>query len=118
MVIHVNATAPLDHRWERSASIPPPEAVLEAATSIPLLNTNRDTLRELNLLAEAWRAQGLDVSLIEVNLNQLPDSARRSRLLALPTVLTLPAADVDDLRKAARDLLEAHSEFLRLTRAP
>ncbi|MFZ5467578.1 MAG: patatin-like phospholipase family protein [Pseudomonadota bacterium] len=118
VVIHVDATAPLDRRWERSASIPPPEAVLEAATSIPLINTNRDTLRELRLRAEAWRAQGLDVSLIEVNLNQLPDSARRSRLLALPTALTLPAAAVDDLRKAARDLLEAHPEFLRLTRAP
>ena len=118
VVIHVDATAPLDRRWERSASIPPPEAVLEAATSIPLLNTNRDTLRELRSRAEVWRSQGLDVSLIEVNLKQLPDPDRRSRLLALPTALTLPAAAVDDLRKAARELLEAHPEFLRLTRAP
>jgi NTE family protein len=118
VIIHVDATAPLDRRWERSANIPPPEAVLEAATSIPLLNTNRNTLRELRLRAEAWRAQGVDIHLIEVNLNHLPDPARRSRLLALPTALTLPAEAVDDLRKAARDLLEAHPEFLRLTRAP
>lgn len=115
VIIQADATAPLDRRWERSGRIPPPEAVLEAATGIPLLNTNRDTMNALQQRAQAWRAQGVEVSLIEVNLAQLGDPIQRARLQALPTALTLPAPDVDALRRAARDLLLANPEFQRLT---
>lgn len=118
VVIHADASAPLDRRWERTARIPPPSAVLEASTSIPLLNTNLSTLERMTFIADLWREQGLDVSLIEVKLDDLPDGVRRDRLRTLPTAMSLPAADVDDLRRAARELLEAHPEFRRLTGSP
>ena len=115
VVIQADATAPLDRRWERTARIPPPEAVLEAASGIPLLNTNRETMNALKARADIWRTLGLDVSIIEVNLDNLPDPAQRTRLQMLPTALTLPPTDVDALRRAARDLLLANPEFQRLT---
>ncbi|HET20280.1 MAG TPA: hypothetical protein ENO16_06710 [Chromatiales bacterium] len=118
VVIHADASASLDRRWEGSARIPPPSAVLEASTSIPLLNTNLSTLERMAAIAGQWREQGLDVSLIEVNLDALPDSTRRDHLRTLPTSMNLPAGDVDNLRRAARDLLEIHPEFRRLTGLP
>ncbi|MGH8610630.1 MAG: hypothetical protein ACREYF_00925 [Gammaproteobacteria bacterium] len=54
--------------------------------------------------------------LIEVSFDQIPDEARRERLKRLPTSFQLPAEAVDELRRAAADILEQSLDFKQMLR--
>ena len=54
---------------------------------------------------------------IEVNLEDLPDEARRERLLAVGTNYGLSAEDVHDVREAGAELLRRSPEFRKLVAA-
>jgi hypothetical protein len=55
--------------------------------------------------------------LIEVSLALEADETLRERLLAIPTTLDLPAADVEALKSYARDAMRRSPDFQRFRRA-
>jgi NTE family protein len=79
-----------------------------------------ETLEYFRNRLELWQLQasaaGLPVKfyMIEVSFHSPEDEAERKYLNGLPTTLTLPAEDVDHLRKAARKILQNNPTYQRL----
>ena len=56
----------------------------------------------------------IDMYFVSLNLRDLPESALRERVLNIPTRFFLPETDINDLKQAARQLLEQSGEYQRL----
>lgn len=107
---------------------------LKSATSVPLNSYSFETLSLIRELMKTWDQdivvgrcwelanQGLDQTgcydidhfLIEVSFDQIPDEARREHFKHLPTSFRLPAESVDELRRAAADILEHSADFKKM----
>jgi NTE family protein len=117
--IEVNAN---DWQAERiGGSRKPPDAVamLRLLGTVPV---DRYTIESKALLRETLRRWMRDAGgegrlhIIEIDLDDLRDDPRFGRLSRLPTALDAKPADVDELRCAARVMLEADAEYRRLLR--
>ena len=115
--IEVNAT---DWQAERiGGSRQPPDAfaMLRLLGTVPV---DRYTIESKALLRETLRrwmgtAGGEQrLHIIEIDLDDLRDDPRFGRLARLPTALDAKSADIDELRCAARLMLEANAEYRRL----
>ncbi|MBC7940776.1 MAG: patatin-like phospholipase family protein [Chitinophagaceae bacterium] len=111
------------------ADVPGPLRAALALADIPINRNSSTALAAKRSLLEGWRAEvaaaqaGGDFEifaadarfyLIEVNLGDEPDAALRERLLAVPTTLQLPPADVSLLRRHAAAALRRSPDFQRL----
>jgi NTE family protein len=117
--IEVNAT---DWQADRiSGSRKPPDAMsmLRLLGTVPV---DRYTIESKVLLRETlerWMEPmgGVDLlHIVEVDLDELRDEPRFGRLSRLPTTSDAAAADVDELRCAARLMLASNPEYQRLLR--
>jgi NTE family protein len=79
--------------------------------------------RSVDTAVQNWvsevNAAGADVTgyVVEVSFDNIEDPERRHMLKELPTNFSLSDEQVDDLRSAARELLEQSPDFRRLLRA-
>lgn len=115
VVIAVNAVTELPRGIEGSRKAPGLLEMGSRAAAIAVDSHSRRTLElTRSLLARGDREAGPQVSVIEINMNDLPDPRRRATLLALPTRFDLQRCDVDALIAAGRELLRTHSDFIKL----
>ena len=127
VLITVDASAILPSRWEQSDATPPGSAILDAATTTPLVNYNFETLEYLRSNLPDWASElqrhrckgdsdctAPGVYLIELRLEDIPDPILRKRLTSIPTVFSLNPGVVDDLVNAGQQLLHNHSGYRQL----
>lgn len=117
--IEVNATDWQAERIGGSRQPPDAMAMLRLLGTVPV---DRYTVESKALLRETLRRWMRDAGaearlhIIEIDLDDLRDDPRFGRLSRLPTALDAKAADVDELRCAARLMLEANADYRRLLR--
>jgi NTE family protein len=122
----VNAETSARPPEDRSADVPGPIRAALALADIPINRNSSTSLAAKRSLLDGWRAEvaaahargdfevfAADARfyLIEVNLGDEPDATLREKLLAVPTTLQLPAADVDLLRQQAGAALRRSADF-------
>ncbi|MCG8427184.1 MAG: patatin-like phospholipase family protein [Chromatiales bacterium] len=126
-IIVVNAASVTPSQWELQNTNPPDSAVIDAATTIPLVNYNFETLEYFRQNLPDWQREIVEgqcqdqapcsdqpIYLIEVNLQDIADEALRKELTQVPTGFTLPEGSAKKLITAGRTLLRQHPEFIRL----
>jgi NTE family protein len=127
--IVVNAKTPLDRSWAQSGRGPSVKAVLFSSTNVQLNRYSFETIALLRASFQEWKQQiaksrcsvntkaidnacnDLRFYLVEVSFDALADRQEKTYLERLSSTVTLPAADVDRLRNAAAQILEASTEF-------
>lgn len=129
LFVVVNAETSARPPEDRSPNVPGPLRAALALADIPINRNSSTSLTAKRNLLERWRAEVAAAHargdfevfapdarfyLVEVNLGDEPDPALRERLLAVPTTLELPAADVTLLRQQAAAALRRSAEFQRL----
>ena len=127
VLITVDASAILPSRWEQSDATPPGSAILDAATTTPLVNYNFETLEYLRSNLPEWASElqhhrckrysdctTPGVYLIELHLGEIPDPTLRARLTSIPTDFSLDPGVVDDLINAGQQLLHNHPGYQQL----
>jgi NTE family protein len=129
-VIVVNGGAAVEPGLSRDERSPGLRDTFRAVTSAQVNRYNDATMDLARRSLEAWLAEAAvarlrgggepmsaRLHLVSVNLDELPRSAERDALRALPTNFSLEARDVDRVREAAHALLHGSPEFARLTAA-
>lgn len=120
VVINVNAQTQMSQKIDASPAVPGLSAVLDAVINIPIDKYSQDTLHQFRQYVDLWNAekdvQQPDFYFISINLLDLPDSALRERVAQIPTTFHLPRKDVENLAKAAQELLHSAAEYQRLLR--
>jgi NTE family protein len=95
--------------------------VVDSSSTIMINRNNFNTLDLLRRYVRDWRAEDvaagrtpLDVYVVHLNFDSLPDLKEREYFNGIPTALSLPAEQVDKLRDAAGRLLYGNQDFQRL----
>lgn len=140
VIIVVNAERELEGTWDQQPKIVRIFNVINAVSYIPIGNFSLAQMEYLQMtldrLVLEQRIQrqleqsagppapevdlpdiaGVDADfhLVQVSFDRLGDASRRERLNAIPTRFGLPQEEVDQLRKAASDILDNEREFKRL----
>ena len=128
--IVVNAQTEAVREWNRSARAPGMLAALNSASTVALNRYNFETVelfrrnldRQMDEVRQARcdaigvtstlpACNDIEAHFIEIAFTQHPDPAERAYLVALPTTLRLPEADVDRVVRAARRILTGSPEF-------
>jgi NTE family protein len=126
LLVSVDASALLPSQWEQSPNEPPTTAILDAATTTPLVNNNFETLEYLHSNLASWReelqrhkcrgssqCQAPEIYHIELQLEDLTDPASRKRLTSVPTDFALEPKVIGELIDAGQELLYNNPEFRR-----
>ena len=120
--IVVNSQTESKLTWRFIDQDPSVSALLASMTNAQIDVLSAETIAYLKTLWALFQEQAASAGLptkfylIEVSFQAAEEEAERDYLNGLPTSLTLPAEDVDHLRKAAREILRNDPEFLRLLR--
>jgi NTE family protein len=130
LIISVDASALLPSKWEQSEKNPPTLAILDAATTTPLVTNNFETLEYMRNNLSQWRkdlrehqcrgneaCKPPDIYHVEVRLEDIADAEKRGRLSLVPTDFVLPAGVAGELIEAGHELLQTHTEFIRFRQA-
>ncbi|KQW93166.1 hypothetical protein ASC94_10835 [Massilia sp. Root418] len=120
LIVVVNARSEPGTSWDRSENGPGALALLMQSLSVPIDRTSFEALELLRDLLRRWRQDdesnafpGVRLYPVVISLDEVADPALRKRLMAMPTSLSLPAADVDLLRSQAAVLLKTSPVFQR-----
>ncbi len=140
LIIVVNAQTSFNKSWDKISGGPNSVATVDAAVTIPMYTYSADTISHLEANVAEWTRQLADPNcnmpepaspgeagtdrqcravepyLVSITLSAVTDAEEREYLMSLPGSLSLPAADVNRLQKAARQLLnnsEPYSSFLQ-----
>ncbi|NUE67041.1 patatin-like phospholipase family protein [Snodgrassella sp. ESL0253] len=118
IIINVNAQSQRKNEIDSSASVPGTADVVRALTSIPIEKYSEDTQRQFQKYTEWWNENRGEstprVYYISVNLLDLPPSPLREKVIHIPTTFYLAHSEVNNLRKAAKQLLTQSPEYQRL----
>ncbi|KES12918.1 hypothetical protein SASC598P14_005270, partial [Snodgrassella alvi SCGC AB-598-P14] len=118
IIINVNAQTQRKNEIDSSASVPGTTEVVRALTSIPIEKYSEDTQHQFQKYVDWWnenRSEGTPrVYYISVNLLDLPSSPLRDKVIHIPTTFYLARSEVNNLRKAAKELLAQSAEYHRL----
>jgi NTE family protein len=130
LLISVDASALLPSQWEQSPNEPPTTAILDAATTTPLVNNNFETLEYLHGNLASWRAElqqhkchgkvtckAPEFYHIELHLEDVADLIVRKRLTSVPTDFALDPQMLGELIDAGHELLRNNPEFQRWSKA-
>ena len=95
--------------------------VVDSSSTIMINRNNFNTLDLLRRYVRDWNAEDvaagrkpLDVYVVHLNFDSLPDLKEREYFNGIPTALSLPAEQVDKLRDVAGRLLYGNQDFKRL----
>jgi NTE family protein len=121
--IIVDAQTQESKRWRLVDKIPGLGAILGASSTIMINKYNFETIDLLRRYAEEWTREidtdgkkNIEIYIVHVSFDSLPDKAEREYFQDIPTALTLPEKQVDKLRKVAGKLLYAQEPFTRLVK--
>jgi NTE family protein len=129
--IIVSAARVSEISWKHRRGFPSFRLLMQAVTDIPVDRYAFETKELLRANLEQWAAEiranrqkvdgsgegpGIDFYLVDVDFEALQDATEREYLQRLPTRLSLPPEAVDRVRKSARTLLKADTDFSRLLR--
>ena len=120
VAIVVNAQRESEDFWGAIDQSPSISSVFPIIANVQIDRYSVETLELLRSKFELWQKQAqkagalLDFHIIEVGFVAARDTDERDYLNHVPTVLTLPAEDVDRLREAARQILRRSPEFQKL----
>lgn len=137
IIIVVNARSEISKDWGGKESPPGLLSQLLQSSGVPIERYSFETIELMRdrVAVMSWRRQlqvaearlagsslveaeastpKIDVHLLEVNFDHIPDPQRRSRLKNLPTSFVLPAEAVDDLRDVAGELLRQSPKYQSL----
>ena len=95
--------------------------VVDSSSTIMINRNNFNTMDLLRRYVRDWNAEDvaagrkpLDVYIVHLNFDSLPDMKEREYFNGIPTALSLPAEQVDKLRDVAGRLLYGNQDFRRL----
>lgn len=95
--------------------------VVDSSSTIMINRNNFNTMDLLRRYVLDWNAvdvtagrKPLDVYIVHLNFDALPDMKEREYFNGIPTALSLPAEQVDKLRDVAGRLLYGNQDFKRL----
>ena len=120
IIISVNAKNNPSDTISTTAAVPSFRSMLNAVVDIPIAQRSQETLRRFRKLTDNWNAaqknaeKPVPMHFVSLNLHDLPPSDFRTRVLNIPTTYYLPPASIDDLKRAARLLVEQSGEFRQL----
>jgi len=111
-------------KWSLIGKIPGIGAILDASSTIMINKYNFETIDLLRRYSEEWANElkkdsnkDVEIHIIHVCFDSLPDKEEREYFQGIPTVLALPEEKVDKLRKVAGKLLYAQKPFVRLVKS-
>lgn len=121
--IIVDAQTQEKKKWSLLGEIPGIGAILDASSTIMINKYNFETIDLLRRYSEEWTNElkkagkrDVEIYIIHVCFDALPDKAEREYFQGIPTALNLPDEQVDKLRKVAGKLLYAQEPFTRLVK--
>ena len=124
LLITVDAGTDAVSPIEKSADVPRVGQVVEAMTDIPIQRYSDETRYLFQQTMVQWRndanwkgdadPQHAPLHMVEVSLRSEHDAVLRQKLLAIPTTLYLPPAEVQQLRETGARMLRDSPEFQRL----
>jgi NTE family protein len=119
--IIVDAQTQEKKSWRLIDEVPGIGAILGASSTIMINKYNFETIDLLRRYAEEWTYEDettgkkqIEIYIIHVTFDSLPDKEEREYFQDIPTALTLPEEQVDKLRKVAGKLLYAQEPFNKL----
>jgi NTE family protein len=132
VLIVVDAETQPDTKWDRSEAMPSMSAMMSAYSSIAIERYNEETLALIEERAERWAEEirnqrckrgeastepgscgDIRFYIVQVRFDALKDETERMYFKSLPTSFHLKAEQVDQLREAARRILEESEAFQR-----
>lgn len=124
VIISVNAQNQLKSDIDLSAAVPDTVAMINAVINVPIDHYSKESLRQFHKLVDELnqkplynrRGQPVTVHFVSLNLQDLPDSALREKVLNIPTTFKLSAAEINQLKEAAAVLLKQSQEYQQLRR--
>ena len=121
VIINVNAQTQAITDIDKSAAVPGFADVANAIINIPIDKYSQDSLRRFRVFVDEWntkmqQADGQPVKMyfISLNLLDLPPSALRDSVRGIPTSFYLPSHELNDLKEAARTLMQQSVEYQKL----
>ncbi|MFI0545389.1 MAG: patatin-like phospholipase family protein [Brachymonas sp.] len=122
VIISVDGMRSTDLQIDASPESPSLLHTVQAVTDMQMDRYSADTLSMVSDSAQkwvqAWSKPGAPVELyfLHLHFKQLQDSRLRDALYLIPTALTLPEYQVDELITTGENLLRSNPEFERLLR--
>ena len=122
VIVSVDGMRSSDLQLDASAEAPSILNTVQAVTDMQMDRYSADTLNMVGESAKHWVQQwsrpGAPVELyfLHLHFRQLQDARLRDALYLIPTALTLPAPQVDELINTGEHLLRSNLEFKRLLR--
>ncbi|WP_439234641.1 patatin-like phospholipase family protein [Lonepinella koalarum] len=123
IIISVNAQNQISTEIDKTADVPSFSDQATAVIDVPIDQTSQTSLNRFRAVVDARneelgkiKGNKAGIYFISLNLRDLPDSQAefRQRMLNLPTTFYLPSNDINDLKKAAKILLNQSKEYQRL----
>jgi NTE family protein len=121
--IIVDAQTQERKRWRLIGEIPGIGAILDASSTIMINKYNFETIDLLRRYSEDWTNElkkagkkDVEIYIVHVCFDSLPDKEEREYFQGIPTALTLPEEQVDKLRTVAGKLLYAQEPFIRFVK--
>lgn len=116
IMINVNAQNQVANNINQTPNEPKFSDVVSAIINIPIDQNSQTSLQQMRLLQQVWQEQYPEIKMnfISINLQDLPESPLRTKVLNLPTSFYLPPDDVDALKQSAKVLLEQSPDWQRL----
>jgi NTE family protein len=119
--IIVDAQTKEKPRWRLYDEVPGFDAVLGVSSTIMINRYNFETIDLLRRYAGEWTYEDeaavkmpIEIYVIHIAFDALPDKSERESFQDIPTALTLPTEQVDKLREVAGRLLYAQEPFKKL----
>jgi NTE family protein len=122
VIISVDGMRSSDLQIDASPEAPSILNTVQAVTDMQMDRYSADTLSMVSDSAQkwvqAWAKPGAPVELyfLHLHFRQLQDARLRDALYLIPTALTLPENQVDELITTGENLLRSNPEFERLLR--
>jgi NTE family protein len=120
VIISVDGMRSSDLQLDASPEAPSILNTVQAVTDMQMDRYSADTLNMVGESAKSWvqvwSQPGAPVELyfLHLHFRQLQDARLRDALYLIPTALTLPADQVDELVNTGEQLLRSNPEFTRL----
>ncbi|WP_386687097.1 patatin-like phospholipase family protein [Lonepinella sp. MS14437] len=123
IIISVNAQNQISTEIDKTAEIPSFSDQATAVIDVPIDQTSQTSLNRFRAVVDARneelakiKGDKAGIYFISLNLRDLPDSQAefRQRMLNLPTSFYLPTDDINNLKMAAKILLNQSKEYQRL----